>query len=125
MRAKGAGGAERGGGASPGPGSRPAPGSGPRANRPESKPDIEPGLEPEFASRSESRSQLRISPAFESWLGELACPACHHILAAQAAQEGGGQSPDEAPIGVLVCPGCRRRYPVVDGIPVLIVERAS
>jgi uncharacterized protein YbaR (Trm112 family) len=33
------------------------------------------------------------------------------------AVEGGGER--------LVCAGCRRGYPVVEGIPVLIVERAT
>jgi uncharacterized protein YbaR (Trm112 family) len=41
----------------------------------------------------------------------LACPACL-----------GGVRFDE---GKLVCLGCGRIYPVVDGIPVLIAERAE
>jgi uncharacterized protein YbaR (Trm112 family) len=44
-------------------------------------------------------------------IDQLACPACF-----------AGLRPDESD---LVCQECGRRYPVVDGIPVLIVERAS
>lgn len=46
-----------------------------------------------------------------SLLELLACPACHAGLR----QEGQG----------LVCLGCGRRYPVRDGIPVLLVEEAE
>ena len=41
----------------------------------------------------------------------VVCPACWGELIA------GSET--------LVCAGCGRRYPVVDGIPVLIVERAE
>jgi hypothetical protein len=41
----------------------------------------------------------------------VVCPACWGALGAAE--------------GTLVCVGCGRRYPVVDGIPVLIVERAE
>jgi uncharacterized protein YbaR (Trm112 family) len=41
----------------------------------------------------------------------LACPACLGALRAGADR--------------LVCTACGRAYPVVDGIPVLIVERAE
>lgn len=40
--------------------------------------------------------------------GMLACPACHGDLRLEAGQLG--------------CEACGRRYPVVDGIPVLIAE---
>jgi uncharacterized protein len=50
-------------------------------------------------------------PAFDEWAGQLACPACLETLRLEA--------------GRMVCTGCRRAYPVVDGIPVLIVERAE
>jgi hypothetical protein len=46
-----------------------------------------------------------------SVLPDLACPACHAALRAAGS--------------FLVCEGCGRRYPVVDGIPVLIAERAE
>lgn len=41
----------------------------------------------------------------------LACPACHRDLRVESER--------------LVCGGCGRRYPVVNGIPVLIAERAE
>jgi hypothetical protein len=41
----------------------------------------------------------------------VVCPACLGELSAAT--------------GTLVCAACERRYPVVDGIPVLIVERAE
>jgi uncharacterized protein YbaR (Trm112 family) len=41
----------------------------------------------------------------------LACPACHGDLRLEAER--------------LICAGCGRAYPVVDGIPVLIVEHAD
>jgi len=50
-------------------------------------------------------------PAFDQWIGQFACPACHAALRAQA--------------GSIVCTGCGRVFPVIDGIPVLIVERAQ
>jgi uncharacterized protein YbaR (Trm112 family) len=43
-------------------------------------------------------------------LGQLACPACLGALRQDGAH--------------LACAGCGRAYPVVDGIPVLIAERA-
>ena len=43
-----------------------------------------------------------------SVLDQLACPACHAALRLQEA--------------ALVCEGCGRHYPVVDGIPVLIAD---
>ncbi len=44
-------------------------------------------------------------------LSRLACPACFGDLRLQDSR--------------LICAHCRRAYPVVDGIPVLIVERAQ
>lgn len=44
-------------------------------------------------------------------LAQLACPACFGDLQPEAAR--------------LVCAACHRAYPIVDGIPVLIVERAE
>lgn len=43
--------------------------------------------------------------------GMLACPACHGDLRVEGER--------------LVCEDCGRGYPVVDGIPVLIAERAE
>jgi uncharacterized protein YbaR (Trm112 family) len=44
-------------------------------------------------------------------LAQLACPACHGDLHAEDSR--------------LVCSACARRYPIVDGIPALIIERAE
>jgi uncharacterized protein YbaR (Trm112 family) len=50
--------------------------------------------------------------AFDPSVAELlACPACLGSLCAEASR--------------LVCTACGRAYPVVDGIPVLIAERAA
>jgi uncharacterized protein YbaR (Trm112 family) len=43
-------------------------------------------------------------------LQRVVCPACHQPLRLDA--------------GAISCQGCGRRYPVVDGIPVLLAERA-
>jgi len=51
-------------------------------------------------------------PEFDPWvIAELACPACHVGLRAEASQ--------------LTCTACGRAYPIIDGIPVLIIERAE
>lgn len=47
----------------------------------------------------------------EDVVSQLACPACAGDLRLEAAH--------------LVCSACGRAYPVVDGIPVLIAERAE
>jgi hypothetical protein len=44
-------------------------------------------------------------------LAQLACPACHGDLRMEDMR--------------LICSVCARRYPIVDGIPALIVERAE
>lgn len=50
--------------------------------------------------------------SFDEWvLAQLACPACHGRLRFEAAS--------------LICIACRRAYPVIDGIPVLIADRAE
>jgi uncharacterized protein YbaR (Trm112 family) len=49
--------------------------------------------------------------AIASWIHDLACPACHQSLQIKNTS--------------FVCAGCQRIYPVLDGIPVLIAERAS
>jgi hypothetical protein len=43
-------------------------------------------------------------------LGQLACPACYGELRLEGAR--------------LRCKACSRGYPIVDGIPVMIVESA-
>lgn len=44
-------------------------------------------------------------------VSRLACPACLGDLRLEEAR--------------LVCAGCERGYPIVDGIPVLIADRAE
>ncbi|WP_396127189.1 Trm112 family protein [Edaphobacter bradus] len=44
-------------------------------------------------------------------LSRLVCPVCHQALRLES--------------GHVVCIGCARRYPILDGIPVLLAERAS
>lgn len=43
-------------------------------------------------------------------VGQLACPACYGDLRQEDSR--------------LICAGCGRAYPILDGIPVLIAERA-
>jgi uncharacterized protein YbaR (Trm112 family) len=46
----------------------------------------------------------------EEHLRRIVCPVCHQSL----------QLEEEA----IRCQGCGKRYPVVDGIPVLLADRA-
>ena len=41
----------------------------------------------------------------------LVCPVCHQPLQLQSPK--------------VLCTGCARRYPIVDGLPVLLPARAS
>jgi uncharacterized protein YbaR (Trm112 family) len=51
-------------------------------------------------------------PPFDTaLLAQLACPACLGELRLNESQ--------------LICTACNRSYPIVDGIPVLIAERAE
>ena len=50
-------------------------------------------------------------PVDSGLMSQLACPACLGALRAEQDR--------------LICVGCDRAYPIVDGIPVLIVERAE
>ncbi len=50
-------------------------------------------------------------PLPEQVLQLLACPVCRGVLGQTAAE--------------ITCAGCGRRYPVRDGIPVLIAEAAA
>jgi uncharacterized protein YbaR (Trm112 family) len=43
-------------------------------------------------------------------LRRFVCPVCHQSLQLEAA--------------VIRCQGCGKRYPIVDGIPVLLADRA-
>jgi uncharacterized protein YbaR (Trm112 family) len=59
---------------------------------------------------------MPLDPALQFRWGEaarelLACPACFGSLRLDGAH--------------LKCAACRRAYPIVDGIPVLIAERAE
>jgi len=54
--------------------------------------------------------KMNISPLTAESLGWLVCPACHQMLELQ---------PES-----VRCTGCDRHYPLVDGIPVLLTERA-
>jgi len=57
-------------------------------------------------------AENQLNPQFDpSVLAQLACPACLGELRQDAAR--------------LVCAGCGRAYPVVEGIPVLIAGRAE
>jgi hypothetical protein len=58
--------------------------------------------------QSKSMRQLPIDAAV---LSQLACPACHGDLHLDASH--------------LLCVACARAYPIVDGIPVLIADRAE
>jgi hypothetical protein len=48
------------------------------------------------------------SPNLNQWIDRLACPACLGVLRAEEEK--------------IVCIGCGRIYPVVDGIPILIAQ---
>ena len=51
-----------------------------------------------------------VSPLLAANLHRLACPVCHAGLCLTET--------------TVDCTGCGRRYPIVDGLPVLIAERA-
>jgi len=46
----------------------------------------------------------------KQWTEDVVCPVCYATLRFDAA--------------TVVCSGCARTYPIVDGIPVLIPQRA-
>jgi uncharacterized protein YbaR (Trm112 family) len=56
----------------------------------------------------------------------IVCPACHGRLElhsiAQTAHATGNPSAEES---FIRCVECRKSYPIEDGIPVLLVERAT
>ncbi len=47
----------------------------------------------------------------EQWAPDLACPVCYAVL--------------QFSLSAVVCTGCGRDYPIVDGIPVLIPLRGA
>jgi uncharacterized protein len=52
-------------------------------------------------------------------LALLRCPACRGAFETPAEGTGAG-----ATVGELVCTECHRRYPVRNGVPVLLVDEA-
>jgi uncharacterized protein YbaR (Trm112 family) len=64
-----------------------------------------------MSDSQDSPSQSRIFDA--RLLERLACPVCF------------GELRLEASGGAIACAGCLRSYPLIDGIPVLIAERAA
>jgi uncharacterized protein YbaR (Trm112 family) len=51
----------------------------------------------------------------EQDLQYLVCPVCHAALRLEI---------QRVEASAIVCVGCARRYPIVDGLPVLLAERA-
>jgi uncharacterized protein YbaR (Trm112 family) len=51
----------------------------------------------------------------EQDLRYLVCPVCHAALRLEV---------QRAEASTILCVGCGRRYPIVDGLPVLLAERA-
>jgi uncharacterized protein len=60
----------------------------------------------------------------ETVLRLLACPACHAGLALLNAQLD-AQLNAQLDAETVLCTGCGRRYPICDGLPVLLVPAAS
>jgi uncharacterized protein YbaR (Trm112 family) len=56
-------------------------------------------------------SSKKQADAMRSWTGDLTCPVCFAPLHFSEA--------------TVTCAGCGRTYPIVDGIPVLIAQRAT
>jgi uncharacterized protein YbaR (Trm112 family) len=63
------------------------------------------------SGQSGSSAGREVTPLLASVLAQLACPACFGDLHLDGPR--------------LLCNGCGRVYPIVDGIPVLIVEQAE
>lgn len=55
---------------------------------------------------------------FESWLDILRCPAC-------VALEGDDPGQLEQVGTWLICRDCHRKYPIRQGIPVMLIEEGS
>ncbi|MCU1320480.1 MAG: hypothetical protein JWM43_129 [Acidobacteriaceae bacterium] len=53
--------------------------------------------------------EARIRAVNQQDLDALACPVCYATLVLQ--------------IPHILCTGCARRYPIVDGLPVLLTDR--
>ncbi|MBI4309070.1 MAG: Trm112 family protein [Candidatus Omnitrophica bacterium] len=52
----------------------------------------------------------------------LACPACHGDVVIQNAGNGRDRSPQEDKI---VCARCGKKYPIKNGVPVLLANEAE
>jgi uncharacterized protein len=59
----------------------------------------------------------------ETVLRLLACPACHAGLLLNAEHD--AQLNAQLDAETVLCTGCGRRYPICDGLPVLLVPAAS
>ena len=70
------------------------------------------------AGGSRPSAEASIGASVARVLDLLACPAC------LAALRAGSSLPGED-VNALVCMGCGRVYPVEDGIPILLVDRAA
>jgi uncharacterized protein YbaR (Trm112 family) len=53
---------------------------------------------------------MRLAALKANDLRWLVCPACHQSL--------------QMEVSAIGCRGCARRFPIVDGIPVLLLDRA-
>jgi uncharacterized protein YbaR (Trm112 family) len=60
---------------------------------------------------AERSDAVQVATIDRGILGQLACPVCFGALGFAA--------------DTVVCAGCGRIYPLIDGIPVLIAERAA
>jgi uncharacterized protein YbaR (Trm112 family) len=62
-----------------------------------------------------------------SVVSQLACPACHGDLRLEAPSRDAlnPDTPGSDCSSRLLCTACGRAYPIVNGIPVLIVDRAE
>lgn len=66
---------------------------------------------------------MTIPPAIRTL---LACPACHGPLSDVESGAVAGEIPPSAVVIIaLDCPACGLRYPVRDGIPVLLADQAE
>lgn len=64
-------------------------------------------------------------PVHKKLLEVLVCPACKGPLAPVRASDAGAASSSDAPLVGLDCRQCRLRFPVVDDIPVMLVDQAQ